>query len=454
MNTQNATFASLLSEQDPRAAQALQRLKRHALIPLAIAGGMLVLWSAIAPLSGAIIATGRLKVELNRKTVQHQEGGIVRQILVKDGELVRAGQPLLVIGDVRNDAELSLLQDQLAAERIRNARALAEATLASSFAPPAEPGSRGGVATDAAGASRAKEHLAREQALFDSRRRTLNEQVVSLNAQVHDAQAQAEALSRQIESIEISAKLAAEELALNEKLVSQGFVQRARLLQLQRDAADYRSRISEAQSELSLSRQRAGEVQARIAQARNQYQQQATDETKESAARIRELEERLRPSRDQADRQFVRAPVDGKVMALHVSSIGEVVAPREPLLDIVPTREKLVVEAHIRPQDINSVREGSAAEVRLSSFDARTTPLLAGEVTFVSPDLVTGPENNGQTWFVATVEVDASALAARPGMRLQAGMPAELFVTTPARTLFRYLTKPFAAFASRAMREP
>jgi HlyD family type I secretion membrane fusion protein len=230
-------------------------------------------------------------------------------------------------------------------------------------------------------------------------------------------------------------------------------VQRARLLQLQRDATDYRSRISEAQSELALARQRAGEVQARIAQARNQYQQLAADEAKESASRIRELEERLRPSRDQAERQYVRAPVDGKVMGLHVAAVGEVVAPREPLLDVVPTREKLVVEARIRPQDINHVREGSAAEVRLTAFDSRSTPPLAGSVTFVSPDLVTGPET-GDAWFVATVEVDATALAARPGMQLQAGMPAELFVTTPARTLLQYLAKPFTAFTARAMREP
>jgi HlyD family type I secretion membrane fusion protein len=442
MTTSNATFASLLGEIDPRAQEALRRLSRHALIPLAIAGGLLILWSTLAPLSGAVIAAGRVKVELNRKTVQHQEGGIVRKILVRDGDLVRAGQPLLVIGDVRNDAELSLLQDQLVTERIRYARASAEAALSSSFQSPAD-----------LDTSIAKEPLAREQALFDSRRRTLNELVTSLNAQVRDAQAQADALSHQIESIEGSAKLASDELALNEKLVSQGFVQRSRLLQLQRDASDYRSRISEAQSELSLAHQRGGEVQARIRQTRNQYQQLAADESKESASKIREIEERLRPSKDQAERQYVRAPVDGKVMGLHVAAVGEVVAPREPLLDVVPTREKLVVEARIRPQDINHVREGSAAQVRLTPFDSRSTPLLAGSVTFVSPDLVTGPENS-EAWFVATVVVDASALASRPGMQLQAGMPAELYVTTPARTLFQYLAKPFTSFTSHAMREP
>ncbi len=443
MNTSNPTFATLLDEVDPRAHEALRRLRRYALIPLAVMASLLAMWSTLAPLSGAVIALGRVKVELNRKTVQHQEGGIVRRILVRDGDLVTAGQPLLVIGDVRNDAELSLLQDQLVAERIRYARASAESTLTESFQAPA----------DAVDASSASEPLAREKALFDSRRRTLHEQVTSLNAQARDAQAQAAALSRQIDSTETSAKLAGEELALNEKLVSQGFVQRARLLQLQRDAADYRSRMSEAQSELSLARQRAGEVQARAAQTRNQYQQLAADEAKESAARIRELEERLRPSRDQAERQYVRAPVDGKVMGLHVAAIGDVVAPREPLLDVVPTREKLVIEAHIRPQDINHVREGSAAEVRLSAFDARTTPLLMGAVTFVSPDLVTSPTNN-DTWFAATVEVDAAALASSPGLQLQAGMPAELYVTTPARSLFQYLAKPFTSFTSHALREP
>jgi HlyD family type I secretion membrane fusion protein len=445
MSSSNATFASVLNscEGDPRERGELRRQTRQAVIPLAVVGSLLALWSFTAPLSGAIIAAGKLKVELNRKTVQHQEGGIVRKILVRDGEMVRANQPLIVVGDVRTDAELSLLLDQLNAERIRNARASAEAALASGFASP----------PDLADAPGADGHFAREKALFEARRRTLEEQISSFNTQIRDAQAQAAALSQQIEATQMSAKLAGEELQINEKLVRDGFVQRARLLQLQRDEADYRSRLAETQSDLALARQRTGELQARVAQARNQYQQQATDEAKESAARIREIEERLRPSRDQVDRQFVRAPVDGRVMALRVSSIGEVLGPRDPILDIVPTREKLIVEAHIRPQDINHVREGSKAEVRLSSFDARTTPLLPGVVVFVSPDRVTAQET-GESWFVASVEVDAATLKDHSEIRLQAGMPAELFVTTPERTLFQYLAKPFTTFTSHAMREP
>jgi HlyD family type I secretion membrane fusion protein len=447
MNLQstNPTFAALLaqSEADFNAAHDLRRYKRHAYIPLAVTAGLLILWTTWAPLSGAVIAPGKLKAELNRKTVQHQEGGIVREILVRDGERVRKGQPLVVIGDVRSDAELSLLQDQLAAERVRHARASAEAAFAPAFVAPAE----------SASSHLADGYLKRETALFNARRRTLNEQISALEGQIRDARQQAAALNKQIEATEVSAKLAGEELQLNEKVVREGFVPRARLLQLQRDEADYRGRLSESQSELALARQRAGDLQARIAQARNQYQQQATDEAREAAASIREIEERVRPSQDEAERRYVRAPVDGKVMSLRVASVGEAIGPRDPILDIVPTDEKLVVEAHIRPQDINHVREQSAAEVRLSSFDARTTPLLPGKVTFVSADRVTVPES-GQSWFVATVEVDGAALVNHPEIELQAGMPAELFVTTPERTLFQYLAKPLNAFASRAMREP
>jgi HlyD family type I secretion membrane fusion protein len=422
---------------DSAGATELRRQTRGLLMALAVAAALAGLWAATAPLSGAIVAPAQIKVELNRKTVQHQEGGIVREILVRDGQKVRAGEALVVIGDVRSDAELSLLRDRLSAELVRKARATAEAALEPRFIP-----------------SRiSSEHGEREQALFAARRRTLDEHVASLQAQIRDARAQAAALESQIAANEASARLSAEEIEINEKLARQGFVHRTRMLALERGAADYRSRIGEAQSDLAAARQRAGELQARIAQARNQYQSQATDELKEASARVRELEERLRPSQDQVERQFVRSPVDGEVMAMRASAVGEVIGPREAILDVVPAREKLVIEARIRPEDIDYVRKDSAAEVRLGAFDARTTPLLPGRVVFVSPDRVTRP-NGGESWFVATVELDAAALQSQPHVRLHAGMPAELFVTTPERTLFEYLARPLAIFASRGMREP
>ncbi|HET7362363.1 MAG TPA: HlyD family type I secretion periplasmic adaptor subunit [Burkholderiales bacterium] len=432
-------LAALLDQGDldTSARNALRRLGQQFAVPVAVVAALAGSWLALAPLSGAIVAPAQIKVELNRKTVQHQEGGIVREILVRDGQQVRAGDPLVVVGDLRSSAEFSMLQDRLQAELVRKARAAAEAALAPRFTPPHGAG----------------EHASREQALFAARRRTLDEQVASLQAQIRDGHAQASALEGQIAANEASARLSVEEIEINEKLARQGFVNRTRMLALERGAADYRSRIAEAQSDLAAARQRSGELQARIAQARNQYQSQAADELKDASARIRELEERLRPSRDQVERQLVRSPVDGEVMAMRVSAVGEAIGPREPILDVVPAREKLVIEARIRPEDIDHVRKGSPAEVRLAAFDTRSTPLLPGTVVFVSADRVSAPSGS-ESWFVATVELDAAALRDHPQLRLQAGMPAELFVKTSERTLFEYLARPVAIFASRAMREP
>ena len=433
----------LNADLDHGARSELRRQTYALLAPLASAVVLVTVWALSAPLSGAIVAPAQIKVELNRKTVQHQEGGIVREILVRDGQQVRAGEPLVVVGDVRSNAELTLLQDRLRAELMRSARAAAEAALQPSFAPPAA----------LAGNTEADEHLAREQALFAARRRTLDEQVVSLQAQIREANHQVAALENQIAASETSARLSAEELEINERLARQGFIHRTRVLALERNAADYRRRIGEAQSDLAAARQRIGELQARVAQARNHYHSQAADEQKDASGRVRELEQRLRPSQDQVERQLVRSPVDGEVMAMRVSAAGEVIGPREAILDVVPAREKLVVEARIRPQHIDHVRKGAAAEVRLDAFDMRATRLLPGKVVFVSADRVTNAAS-GESWFVATVEIDSASLASQPHIRLQAGMPAELFITTPERTLIEYLGKPLSVFASRAMREP
>jgi HlyD family type I secretion membrane fusion protein len=436
------TFSSLLDTPpvETRAARALRR--RTVLIPMAIVITLLIGWASLAPVSGAVIAAARIKVELERKTVQHREGGIVREIRVRNGQKVRAGDVLVIVDDVRSDAELSLLEDQLLAERVRHARVLAETTLAKDF----------NYDPRLAAEPRTREHLAREREQFTARRRTLDEQIVALQTQVRQSHAQATALGSQIESIETAGRLSAEELKLNEKLVTEGFVPRARLLPLQRADADYRSRLGESRGELALARQRAAELAARMADARNRYQQAATDELKQSSSRLREIEERLRPSKDEVDRQAIRSPVDGVVMGLRVSAPGEVLAAGAPIVDVVPSNELLVVEARIRPQDINHVFADAKAKVRLAAYDSRSTPMLAGRVTFVSPDRMSDAET-GESWFAATVEVDVTALKHHPEIQLKAGMPAELFVTTVDRTLFEYLVSPITAFTNRALRE-
>ena len=437
------SIADLLNDRaDPTDRPQWRRLARQGLLTLAITGAALAVWAAAAPIAGAVVAPARIKVELNRKTVQHQEGGIVREILVREGQHVQAGDPLLVVGDLRTDAELALHRDALRAALAARARATAEAALQPEITIPPEL-----QGADAA------EHVGRERALFAARRRALDDQVVSLREQVHQAQSQAAALQARIDAADDSTQYAASELQMNEQLVKDGFINRTRMLALQRNAADYRARLAEFRGELAAVRQRIGEMNAHSAQLRNQYQSQAADELKDASARVREIEQKLLPSRDQAERQLVRSPVAGEVMALRVAAVGEAIAPRAPLLDVVPEQERLVVEARVRPQDVEHVRKGGAAEVRLLGDEASALRPLPARVTFVSPDRMSSPDGR-EAWFETTVEVDATALRQRPDVRLQAGMPVELFVTTAQRTPIEYLAKPLSLFATRAMREP
>ena len=408
---------------------------------LALAG-----WAIVAPLSGAVIAPGFVKVDLNRKVVQHQEGGIVRAIRVRDGDRVTQGQELVVLEDVRIEAQLDLLRTQFDAEHAKAARLEAERAYA------AEPVFPASLAKRAAEAKVA-EFLARETALFRARREALETQIALLRRQIRETTEEASALSQQLVAEARALKLQKEELSLNERLLQQGFVQRTRLMTLQRAVAEYEARHGERRAELSKSRQRASELEFRILSMRNAYAQSAADELKETTARIFDLEERIRPSRDAAERQRIVAPIAGEVVGLRVFSTGSVIGPREVLMEIVPEEKRLIVEARLRPEDINHVRPGSSADVRLTAYQQRTTPLVHGSVIYVSGDRMI-EQPSGAPYYVVQVDVPGEALAQAGNLKLQAGMPAEVFIRTDERTTVDYLLAPLTAYLRRAMREP
>jgi len=410
-----------------------------------IFAGVLALggWAALAPLSGAVIAPGYVKVDLNRKVVQHQEGGIVRAIRVRDGDKVKEGQELVLLDDVRIDAQLDLLRTQLDGERAKAARLEAERSYA---AKPKFP-------KDIADQPRTSEIIERESALFRARRDAVETQVALLRSQIKEAVQEAAALSEQIAAEERALKFQREELTANERLVAQGYVQKTRILTLQRAVAEYEARYGEHRAELSKSRQRSSELELRILTMKNQYAQTASDELKDTTTRIFDLEERIRPSKDAAARQKITAPIAGEVVGLKVFTAGSVIGPRDVIMEIVPEEKRLIVEARIRPDDINYVRPGSEADVRLTAFKQRTTPLVYGSVIYVSGDRMTDPQN-GAAYYVVHVDVTDRALADAGNLHLTAGMPAEVFIRTDQRSALDYLTAPVTAYLRRGMREP
>jgi len=403
-------------------------------------------WALFAPLSGAIIAPGFVKVDLNRKVVQHQEGGLVREIRVRDGDRVQLGQELVVLDDVRVDAALDILRTQLDAERIRAARLTAEAAYQASPAFPADVLKRRKEPKIA-------ETLERETALFRSRRDAIESQIVVLRRQIAQIDDEAAALSDQIAAEKRALDLQKEELRVNEELLRQNYVQKTRVITLQRAVAEYEARHGEHRAELAKARQRTSELDLRILSMKNGYRQAATDELKESSARTFDLEERIRPTRDASVRQKIIAPIAGEVVGLRIFTPGSVIGPREVLMEIVPEDKRLIVEARIRPEDINHVRAGSEADIRLTAYQQRSTPMVLGSVHYVSGDRLTDPQT-GAAYYVVHVDVPQESLAHAGNLRMQAGMPAEVFIRTDSRTAFDYLAAPITAYFRRGMREP
>ena len=413
-----------------------------------IAAGIVALaaWAVLAPLSGAVIAPGFVKVDLNRKVVQHQEGGIVRAVRVRDGDHVSQGQELVVLDDVRIDAQLDLLRSHLDAEHAKAARLEAERAYATALVFPASLAKR-------ASESRISEFLARETTLFQARREAIESQIALLRRQIREASDEANALSEQIRAEARALKLQKDELAANERLLQQGYVQKTRLLTLQRAVAEYEARHGARRAELSKAHQRASELEFRILSMRNVYAQSAADELKEASARIFDLEQRIRPSLDAAERQRITAPIKGEVVGLRIFSGGSVIGPREILMEIVPDEKRLIIEARIRPEDVNHVRAGSPADVRLTAYQQRTTPLVHGTVLYVSGDRLVDPQT-AAPYYGVQIDVPTEALARAGNLKLQAGMPAEVYIRTDSRTTMDYLFAPLTAYLRRAMREP
>lgn len=410
------------------------------LVTFVVLGG----WAALAPLHGAVIAVGLVKVESYRKTVQHQEGGIVREILVRDGDRVDQDQALILLRDVTVDASLGLLRDTLNAELVRHARLEAEQEGRGRFELPAE-------LRELRDDRTVQDALNKETLVFQTHKTSLEGKIALMEQQIRQIDAEHEALQKQVTAAAEAIRLAEEELKLNDSLRKKEFVSSTQVLTLRRLVAEYRSRYSEYLAEMTKAQQRKTDLQLRMLQTRSDFQQVATDDLKQSTARITELRERIRPSEDAAYRQVIAAPISGRVVGLRVHTVGATIGPREPLLDIVPEDTPLIIEARTHVDAIDQLHLDQVAEIRFTTFNSRTTPLVSGRVTYISPDALA--DDRGNPYFQLQVAPDGESLAEAGIERLAPGMQAEVFIQTTARTLLDYLVAPILDTARRAMRE-
>jgi HlyD family secretion protein len=412
-----------------------------------VAGALpVVAWMTFAPLSSAVVAQAYVKVDLNRRPVQHAEGGIVREVLVRDGQHVQQGEPLLVLGDVSVDADKNRLNYRVKIERASLARLEAEQAMAPAIVFPPD------VAESAKSDSRLAEQMAKERSLFDARRDALVGQVRLLRAQRDKVADEIRALHAQVAQASESIGFQKVDLETNRKLLNDGFISATRIAQLEGVVADYGVKLEERRSELARAQQRTVDADLRIRSLESEYRQQASDQLKVTAARLSEIEQEQRKSMDASARQVITAPASGEVIDLKYSAPGSVIAPRETIADIVPGDTRLVTEARIRTEDISRVHKGQLADVRFTAFKYRTTQLVHGKVTYISADRLLD-RANGTPYYSVLVEADAESLRMAGDLKLQAGMPAEVYIQGEERTPLQYLVEPVTQVLRRAARE-
>lgn len=438
----NAATSATLADLDREA----RRLVRRGLLFFALGFIPAMAWMALAPLASAVVAPAFVKVDLNRRPVQHAEGGLVREVKVRDGQRVTAGEPLIVLSDVSVDADLNRLGYRVNAERAGVARLEAEQGSLAAVAFPAE------LLSAAQTDDRLAEQIGKERALFAARRDALKTQSVLLREQIAHVAQEMGALRAQIAQAGASIGHQRNELETNRNLQGDGFVSGTRISQLEAGVADYGVKLEERRSELARAEQRRVEIDLKLRSLDSGYRQQASEQLKVAASRLSEIEQDLRKSRDAAARQVIVAPVSGEVIGLKFTAPGAVIPPRETIADIVPADSRLVIEAHLRTEDIDRVRQGQPADIHFTAFKSRSTRLVAGKVLYVSADRFVDRETNS-AYYTALIEADARALEAAGAVKLVAGMPAEVYLKGEARTPLQYLIEPVTQVLRRAGRE-
>ncbi|MDC8772874.1 HlyD family type I secretion periplasmic adaptor subunit [Roseateles albus] len=423
------------------------RIGRAGALAIAILFGVTALWLGLAPLNGAVVMPAQVKVENYRKTVQHLEGGIVRAILVKSGDHVKAGQALLQLEEVQADAAVEGLQDQLDAERIRGARADAERLRRPSLEFASQLRER------SSRSSKLQSLLLAESELFAARRKQWLGQTALLRSQAQQVSAEMQSIQEQMVAANVNRKLLVDELVINQDLHKREFVQQTRLMGFERALADKDEKRGEYSADIARARQKLIEIELKISSLQDEYIRRASDEYSDSNRRILELQERIRPLSNALARQVVTAPTSGEVVDLRVHTVGGVIGPRDVLMEIVPEKQTLLIEGKMRPEDVADLVPGQHVDVQITAFKQRTTPLLAGRVSYVSADTII--ENvNGMPMphYVVQVSVDPDSEAAMPA-RLSPGMPAVVFIQTKARTAMDYLLQPLTDSMRNAFRE-
>lgn len=432
--------SSITSAEDP------QKIIRQALLLIALFFGVLGLWATFSKISGAVVAVGKVKIDTERKTVQHLEGGIVEQIFVREGEEVVVGQTLISLESIQIDSSVDMLSKQLVASLASIERYNAEKNLSEFLDFSSE-------LCKMADFANSNDVLSSEVKIFHARREAINGQISLLKSQIRQINSQIIGFDEQIKAEDVIVGTLVEELKAKKQLYSQRYLEKSQILELERLLASHqgnRGRLKQSRAEAN---QKNDELLLRIDDSTNRFVEDATSQLGRLNNEVLQLKEKIRPLNDMKKRLDVLAPVAGQVVGLKVHSQGGVIRPGEALMDIVPRDTPLIVETQVPVNKIADISIGQEANIQLDAFDIRLTPLIQGKVVLISADRTEEVTPAGKIpYFICYIEADRGSLE-KSHAYLSPGMPATVYIATKERTILYYILEPLVKNWHKAMRE-
>jgi len=408
-----------------------------------LAFGVFGIWSFFAPIGSSALAPGVLVVKTHSKTVQHLDGGIVHKIHVSNGNIVKKGETLISLDDTQTKAQLEIIRGEMIVLKMQRARLIAEKDLQQTV-----------QFSEDVFKNDSRTLQAREgQVLVFAARKTVYEGKVAVLAQrVSQLESQRKGMLAQLVGKKALLASYQEEQSDLRALLEEGFIEKNKLRDIERRFASSQGDLGELIAGIASIEMKTGEAKLEVLQVKKDFTESVINQLEEVNAKIYDVEERFIALTDKQNRTIIKAPVDGKVMKLVVFTEGGVIAPGGAIMDIVPEREELMIDAEVSIMDIDRVKAGLLADVRFSVFNQAITPEVEGEVLTVSADRLVN-EDNGMPYYLAQVKITQESQEKLKGFVLQPGMPAEVFINTGDRTLFEYLTQPVSNAFARALIE-
>lgn len=403
-------------------------------------------WAAFAPLDGAVIAPGQVAVDSENRQVQHLEGGIVSALYVRDGHRVQEGDLLLALSDTHARAELDIVQSQLLEALGQEARLRAERVEADAVDFPAELLEQSTAASD--------NIIQGQRSLFAARREAHEGQIAIFEQRISALEQQKRGLAELNRNLDARIRSYRDELANWQALYDDGLADRNRINEMDRELhrlIGERATNASSLAELDI---KIGETRSELLVTRQSYIEEVSAQLREAQKSIADLGARRTALSDTLQRTVIRAPVSGTVVGLQMHTIGGVIRPGETILSVVPQEQHQTIRARVQIADIDRVRVGLLADVRLSAFNQQTHDIVDGELLHISADALED-EKTGEPYYEVRIGITASGYAtmSEQGMYLFPGMPAEVMILTGKRTALQYLLEPLTRMLNRALRE-